>query len=251
MDNADHAPTTAPEKHLPVTRVLVTLLCVHAAVVAFSLVSPLLTGQPRGQTQFSVYFDVDYEGNFPTWWSVVQLSVATAMLGITAVLARARGTGGWMAWAALTVLMLLLNLDEGTWLHERFDQIALHLVDVRDFTFVWLVFGIPLAIGVLIIAFLSARRLPRSSQYLILAGFGVLMFAAVGMELVAGALIASREGTAWVAISYHVEEFLELAAVALILVAPLASYRLQETPDGVALRLQPGSHPRDTRHPVF
>ncbi|GAA1343302.1 hypothetical protein [Arthrobacter roseus] len=226
-------------KHLPWKKILFILLAIHALVVGFSLVSPLLTGMPRGQTQFSVYFDVNYEGNFPTWWSVVQLSGATVFLAITACFAWYSRSRGWIAWSALAALMLVLNLDEGTWLHERFDQIALHIVDVQDFTFVWLIFGIPLALIILVVSCISARHLPLLARKLVLAGFVTLMFAAVGMELIAGSFIQAGTSTVWIALSYHLEEFLELAAVALILVAPLTAYRLRPTMDGVSLQLEP------------
>lgn len=208
-------------------RLLVGLGVAHMLVVGFSLVSPLLTGEARGQTLLSVYFDVNYEGNFPTWWSVVQLTAATTTLLFAALLARNQKVRGSGAWWILAAMVLLLCLDEGTWLHERLDGIAMQFVDVEDFTFVWLVFGIPVAVLVLVMAVLSARYLPEESTRLIILGVATLVFAGVGLEFAAGELIRLEVPTAVLALVYHLEEFLELVAGALLLVAPLAALRLR------------------------
>lgn len=218
-------------------RLLFGLGVVHALVVGFSLIAPLLTGQPRGETLFSVYFDVNYEGNFPTWWSVVQLAAATTTLSFVAVLARHQKIKGSAAWWILGALVFVLCLDEGTWLHERLDALATQFVDIADFTFVWLVFGIPIAIAVLVLAIISARHLPEASTRLIVLGIATLLFAAVGLEFVAGELIRLGAPTAALAVLYHLEEFLELVAGSFLLAAPLAAVRTQTTGSSTSFTL--------------
>ncbi|MBM7781516.1 hypothetical protein [Arthrobacter tumbae] len=224
---AEHQDAAAvrPGHPLRWRRLLVGLGLVHALVVGFSLIAPLLTGQARGETLFSVYFDVNYEGNFPTWWAVVQLAAATTTLSFVAVLARHQRIKGAAAWWILAGMVFLLCLDEGTWLHERLDALAGQFVDVADFTFVWLVFGIPIGLVVLLLAVVSARHLPEGSTRLIVLGIATLLFAAVGLEFVAGEVIRLGAPTAALAVLYHLEEFLELVAGALLLVAPLAAVR--------------------------
>lgn len=224
----DNAPSEQPTGNSLIwRRVLVGLGVVHALVVGFSLVSPLLTNSPRGQSLFSVYFDVNYEGNFPTWWSVVQLTAATITLIFAAILARFQKVRGGGAWWILASMVFLLCLDEGTWLHERLDGLAMQFVSVEDFTFVWLLFGIPVGVLVLVMAVLSARYLPEASTRLVVLGVATLVFAGVGLEFVAGELIQLGVPSAVLAVLYHLEEFLELMAGALLLVAPLAALRVR------------------------
>ncbi|WP_155853890.1 hypothetical protein [Arthrobacter sp. H5] len=208
-------------------RLLLILGLLHVAIVAFSLFSPLLTGEPRGQTPFSVHFDVNYQGNFPTWVAVVQLAAATTVLTFTAFLSHIQKSGGTLAWWILAVMVLLLCLDEGTWLHERLDVIAPQFVTVEDLTFVWLIFGIPVAVVTLIVAILSARNLPEDCTKLVILGVVTLLFAAIGLEFLAGELIKMDAATAVVAALYHLEELMELVAGALLLVAPMAGLRLR------------------------
>ncbi|NJC24378.1 hypothetical protein BJ994_003454 [Arthrobacter pigmenti] len=218
-------------------RLLLGLGVVHALVVGFSLIAPLLTGEARGQTLFSVYFDVNYEGNFPTWWAVVQLTAATVTLLFAALLSRYQKVRGSAAWWILAAMVFLLCLDEGTWLHERLDGLAMQFVDVDDFTFVWLIFGVPVAVVTLVMAVLSARYLPEQSTRLIILGVATLVFAGVGLEFVAGELIRLEVPTVVLALVYHFEEFLELVAGALLLVAPLAALRVRSTGQSTSFAL--------------
>ncbi len=206
-------------------RLLFPLGVVHVLVVTLSLISPFLTGEERGATPFSAYFDVNGEGNFPTWWSVAQLAAASTSLVFVAVLAQHQKIRGAAAWWILGGIVFLFSLDEGTELHERLDGLVLQFAEVPDFTFVWLILGVPLAAVVLIMAIISTRRLPEKSTRLIVLGIATLLFAAVGLEFVAGELI--RLGAPVIALELlsHLEEFMELIAGSLLLVAPLAAVR--------------------------
>lgn len=232
-----------PERAPRWRRLLLMLVALHAVLTAFSLFSPLLTGQPRGQSEFSVYFDVSYEGNFPTWWSVAQLSAAATALIFAAVLSRSQRAGGTAAWWVLAGLVLLLGLNEGTAVYERMDRIASQFISVDDFTFLWLVVGIPAGALLLITAAVSARSLPEECTKLVILGFALLIFAAVGLEFVVGELIRLAVPTGVTAVIYHLAEFLALTAGALLLAAPLAALRLQ-TAHGLT-RLRILGHARD------
>lgn len=206
-------------------RLLLGLGAVHVLVVTLSLISPLFTGAERGATPFSAYFDVNGEGNFTTWWSVAQLAAGSTSLLFVAVLAQHQKIKGAAAWWILGGIVFLFSLDEGTELHERLDALVLQFAEVPDFTFVWLILGVPLAAVVLIMAIISTRRLPEKSTRLIVLGIATLLFAAVGLEFVAGELI--RLGAPEIALELlsHLEEFMELVAGSLLLVAPLAAVR--------------------------
>lgn len=210
-------------------RLLFGLGLVDVLVVVMSFITPLLTGQGRGETPFSEFFDVNNGGNFPTWWAVAQLAAAATSLLFVAVMAQHQKIKGAVAWWILGGMVLLFCLDEGTALHERLDALVLQFVEVPDFTFVWLILGVPLAVAVLVLAAISARRLPEKSTRLIVLGVATLLFAAVGLEFVAGELI--RLGAPTPALDWlsHLEELVELVAGSLLLVAPLAAVRAQTT----------------------
>lgn len=206
-------------------RLLAGLGVIHVLIVALSFAAPTFTGGQRGETPFSAYVDVNREGNLPTWWAVAQLAAAASSLLFVAVLARHQRVRGTAAWWILGGLVLLFCLDEGTGLHERLEGLILQFTDIPDSAFLWLVIGVPLALIVLVLAAVSARHLPEESTRLIVLGVVTLLFAAVGLEFVAGESVGLGAPPLAVDALSHLEEFLELVAGSLLLAAPLAAVR--------------------------
>lgn len=210
-------------------RLLFGLGAVHLMVVALSAVAPIFAGPEGSGTPFAAYFDVTGEGNFPAWWSVAQLAAAGTSLLFVAVLAWHQKIKGAAAWWILGGLVLILCLEEGTGLREQEEALVRQFADVPDMTFLWLALGVSLAVVVLVLAIISARHLPEESTRLIVLGITVLLFAAVGLGFVAGEFIRLGLPAITLTVLYHLEEFLELAAGSLLLVAPLAAVRSRTT----------------------
>jgi hypothetical protein len=208
-------------------RLLVGLGAINVLVVGFSLTAPLLTAQAPDRNMFSAYFDANSEGSFPAWWAVAQLAAATVTLLFAALLSRREHVRGSAAWWILAGLVFLLCLDEGTRLRERLHGLVQQFVADADLGIVWLVLGMFIAALVLVMAFISARHLPEASTRLIVLGVTTLLFAAVGLEFVAGEFVRLGAPDVTLTMLHHLKELMELAAGSLLLVAPLPALRLR------------------------
>lgn len=214
-------------------RVLVVLLAISSGLVALSLFLPVLIDHEltRDRGDVRVFTYVGNEANLPTWWTVSLLVVASLLhmqAGVLASRSQARGAGAWWVLAAL---LAMLALDELTALHERLDVWGLALTDA-GFAFPWLVLGAPIAVGMIAVAVIAARHLPRRSTMLSLSGIGLLFFSAVGLEAVGGILLGDQQGeyqgeNLLYTLLMHLEEFGEMAGAALAVCGPLAALRIR------------------------
>lgn len=156
-----------------------------------------------------VLFDLDIEGNIPSWWSTVQL-VLVGMLLINFVgIQRRVGRGAMWAVIAATGFMFL-SLDEMVGLHER---VAAAIGDtIKVFA---LATAVPLLIGVAVISKMAWPDISRDPRVrtLIFVGFGVYILGfAVVDEL--GEFI-ERDTLLW-RIEVLVEETLEMVGVSIL-----------------------------------
>jgi hypothetical protein len=225
------------------TRMLVALLVVSGALVALSLLLPVLVDHEltRDRGDVRVFTYVGNEANLPTWWTVTLL-VGAALLHVQAGgLARRTGARGAAAWWVLASLLALLALDELTALHERLDVWGLALTDA-GFAFPWLVLGAPIAFAIIAVALFAGRHLPRRSTLLSLGGIVVLFLSAVGLEAVGGLLLGDQQGefqgeSLPYTLLMHLEEFGEMAGAALTVCGPLAALRIRRSGGEFALAL--------------
>ncbi|GAA1118798.1 hypothetical protein GCM10009670_05180 [Citricoccus alkalitolerans] len=207
------------------------LLAAGLVLVILSAVMPLVLGAGAVDrtSPVRVFFDVAGERNLPTWWNAGLLLVAGALslsVGLLRRPTRLDGRGGWAAWSGLGALLALMSLDEFTGIHERLDGLWRRLVGDNPLpAFEWLMLGVPVAGAVVVFLWLCARVLPAPSMALYVLGIVVFFLGALGAEAVVVAAGVPLDSWAYVA-SYHVEELLEFTGSALLVVAPLASFRL-------------------------
>lgn len=135
------------------------------------------------------------------------------------------------AWLLLSLMMALRSLDDAIRIHERLDRLTNQVVEPRDYPFTWLLLGLPLAALLLVGAWLLALALPRPQRIAVLVGLGVFFFAAVGIESLGGWLLHTTGVSPVYRASYHVEEFLEMAGSAILVVAPLVGVGTSATRD--------------------
>ncbi len=224
-----------PSQPLRWRRLLIVLLGGSAALVALSLLLPVLVDHEltRDRGDVRVFTYVGNEANLPTWWTVTLL-VGAAVLHVQAgALARRAGARGAAAWWVFAALLALLALDELTALHERLDVWGLALTDA-GFAFPWLVFGAPIAIGMIAVAVVAARHLPRLPMALSLGGIAMLFVSAVGLEAVGGLMLGEQQGefqgeSLLYTFLMHLEEFGEMAGAAVALCGPLAALRIRRS----------------------
>jgi len=225
-------------------RLLLVLLAISSAIVALSLLLPALVHHEltRDVGAARVFTFVGAEANLPTWWSA-SLLFGAALLHVQAgALARRSGIKGASAWWILAVLFAALSLDELTALHERLDEWGLALTD-SGFAFPWLVLGTPIAIGIIAIALVAGRHLPRRSKVLSLAGLGLVLLSAVGLEAIGGLLLGDQKGefqgeNTLYTLVMHLEEFGEVAGAALAVCSPIAALQIRRSGAEVGVSLR-------------
>lgn len=167
---------------------------------------------------------VDAEQNIPTMLSFALLCSATALLIVRARLAWVARDDWRLHWTALFVLFSWIAFDEAAQMHERLVEPLRERFDPSGpFLLAWVMVALPavVAIAVAFVPFLLA--LPRLAAFGIIASGLLYVGGALGMEMVAGAIIDAGSRAA---ASYHyatmTEETLEMLGVALFVATLLA-----------------------------
>lgn len=185
------------------------------------------------------HFGLDIEHSLPTWYSSSLMLVAAGLLWFISRVEPQAGQRREPAWLILSVIFVLMSIDESVTFHEAFIPIMdnrFHLTGI--FTFGWVIPAFPVLVllGLYLLPFL--RRLPpRWAIRFIIAGL-VYVGGAFGLELVGG-LVFSMEGRE--AVDYIVvmviEESMEMIGLTLF-IAALLGYITRQLP-GAAWRLAP------------
>ena len=64
-------------------------------------------------------FDLDQEGNVPTFYASASLLFCTALLGVIAAAKKKQQSKDFVFWLFLSMIFALLSVDESASLHER------------------------------------------------------------------------------------------------------------------------------------
>jgi hypothetical protein len=125
--------------------------------------------------------NVDYERNIPTWFSASVLLLNSVLLAAIASTKKALGDKYVAHWWALSVIFLLLSMDEVARIH---DTVGWYLSPVFRtggiFTYFWV---IPWSVFVLLVLVTYLRfffALPRRVKWLFLAAGGLYVGGALG-----------------------------------------------------------------------
>lgn len=161
----------------------------------------------------ATFFELDQEHNLPTWFSSAILCLSALLLAVIATLEPA-GSRWTRYWWGLSLIFLVLSLDEVASIHEKFNRPVRELLGIgASVYFAWLVPAIVMLL-VLVLAYLRwFFSLPlKTRQLAALSGF-LYVGGAVGLELLGG-LVTSRldGGTTYIAIA-TLEETLQMCGV--------------------------------------
>lgn len=174
--------------------------------------------------EYGDYFDLNAEQTVPNWFS----SLLLAGIALTAWLTGAVATSGRRGWWALCVLFTYISLDEATELHGHWIKfMGGYRVDFVAHGFNWIIPGAVLVALIAMAFYPWTRRLPeRTRRHFVLAG-AIYVTGGLGMEAL-GAVTAADDfrNPAYLVIS-TVEEILEMAGAALMLMATLEYLRDQ------------------------
>ena len=168
------------------------------------------------------FFDVGAEHSIPTYVSVMNLFLASALVFVVYLYERSRGNPGTRNWLILSLLFLYLSVDEAIRIHESFARLHDILVE-KDLmspileTHQWLPFGVLFLIGCAIILVPLFKQLPRDTlRRFLLAGIifvsGALGFEYLGAVMLETGFVESRLEPAYLARRLF-EEGLEMYGV--------------------------------------
>ena len=136
-------------------------------------------------------FDLDQENNIPTFFSVL-LAVMASMLLLVVSLSRKQMERPWKLWASLSVLFLLVAIDDFIGMHEQLSQPLRDLLDAKGLLyFAWV---IPYALFVMLLAGIYGRfvfDMPGNIRNGLLLSATVFLAGALGCEMVSGMLFES------------------------------------------------------------
>lgn len=220
-----------------------TALILAIPVTVLSLASGLLflaleksTAETFDDIHFWFYFfDVGREINVPTWFSSGLWIVAGAMAGFFS----RRAAAHRHSWLLFAVVCVIFSIDEMLELHERLDIIGHELAAFLPFDlgFVWVIPGAILALVIVLSLLRLILSLPSGVRNGLLLAGAVFIAGAIGVETLAGLMIASNGMTPLFFVLTLVEETCEMAGIALCIaaLAHLVEYRKYD--GGVAYRL--------------
>jgi hypothetical protein len=201
-----------------------------------AVIALLVVASGAGQTMKYVFghghlhglvplFNLDGEQNVPTWYQAVALLACAVLLGLIG--AAQRRTGRARHWWALAAVFVFMSVDEVATMHERLQGVLHGRVPVGGYLhYVWIV---PYGLGAVLLAVLSIRflrGLPRATRRGFLASGGLFVGGAVVMEMLSGKYASARgEQNGTFILMTHIEETIEMAAIALLLVTLLRHMR--------------------------
>jgi hypothetical protein len=241
------APVHAIDLPLSPARVAVALGAVGVLLVLAGIageVSRLAFG--HGQLGGVVpLFNLDAEGNLPSYFSALLLLAASAGVALIARLRAQHRLPHVRTLGVLAVILLFLSLDEATAIHELLSGPVRDSLDLDGILYyAWvIVYGAAVVVFIAVFAPRLRQVEPMTRRLLALA-VGVYLAGALGLELAQSAYTESTDGAddAIYAAFTTLEETLEIAAVILLVYTILRALQRQSG-EGTPVRLLAASRP--------
>jgi hypothetical protein len=154
-------------------------------------------------------FDVGDERSIPTWFESVLFLLCSMLLGVVAVAKKQRSDRFSLHWGVLSIIFVLLSLDEVATIHEVIGAESERLLrDIAGYepggaiSYFWVVPG---AVFVLIVVLSYVRflvDLPRRTRRLFLFAGALFVLGALGMEMLTAQVMSSSSGIADLVVSF-------------------------------------------------
>ncbi len=135
------------------------------------------------------HFTLDAERNLASWLESVCMVSAAALLAFHSLLDRERDRRNVFAWTLLSIVFILMSVDELVSFHEVSVKPLRNTLQLTGiFYYSWVLIAIPLvaSLGLLLVPFLL--RLERSTALRFILAGAVFVGGAVGTELICGYL---------------------------------------------------------------
>lgn len=182
--------------------------------------------------------DIDSEATIAAWYSSLLLFVASCLLAVAATAVPDRGRGGRRSWVVLSVVFLLLSMDEAVALHEMSGSILVRIgIQGGYLYYPWVIFG-GLFIAVLFVYLVPwVRRLQLRTRNLFLLSAALFVGGALIVEML-GARVAESLGDRTVLYTTlaAVEDLLEMMGSSVFIYALLL--HLRSAAGGIRIRIE-------------
>jgi hypothetical protein len=176
--------------------------------------------------RFFQEFSLDQEANVPSWFSSALLLTAAALLALVALDALARKAPWGRHWAGLSLVFVVLSLDETAEIHERIGswlRAHLHLHGPLHYAGVIPALALALFVGITYVRFL--RALPRATLLGILVAAAIYITGAAGVEAASGWWAEGHgSGSTALLLVSSVEENLEMVGTLFFILVVLAYF---------------------------
>src|SRR5829696_7788647 len=146
-------------------------------------------------------FDVGEERSIPTWFESIQFLLCSILLAVIAVAKKQRSDRYSLHWSVLSIILLLLSLDEVASIHEAIGQQSERLLhNTTGFTpsgaisVFWVVPGAIFVFIVLLAYLRFLADLPQSTRRLFLFAGALFVLGALGLEMLSAQVSSSSEG---------------------------------------------------------
>lgn len=170
-------------------------------------------------------FDMDQEKNLPTFFSTFLAVIASALLlAISAI--KKKTVRPWKLWAGLSVIFLLIAIDDFTAMHEHLSRPVHDLFNAQGLLyFAWI---IPYGLFVMVLAGIYGRfvfQMPTHIRNGLLLAATIFMAGAIGFELLGGKLVeySQTSKTTFYGVIVTIKESLELAGM-IVFIHTLLNY---------------------------
>lgn len=203
--------------------IIVCLLCAHAV----GLVMRLGFGHPSVHGLVPL-FDVNVEGNIPTFFSVCLGLCSAALFAVIALDAKGRGDRDAIYWAVLAAGFLFLSYDECFQVHERMTGPMRAMLGGSDpanganlglMYFSWVVPGLIGAFTVSLFFLKFMLRLPVATRRRMILAASLFLGGCLGMELINGSVMESQGDGLLYNVLVMTEEGLEMTGMATLIYA--------------------------------
>jgi hypothetical protein len=175
-------------------RVRIWLLLILVGLVILHLIGQYLW-HIQGLTHLSIYidrFNLNEEISFPTWFATMLLLVSAALMWLTGTTSK-NSVGRY--WKVLTVIFLLMSIDEGSSFHEIFSDLFRAILNIQSgwLYYAWVIPGAVVVLAVLLYFFRFWWGLPIITRRLTGWAAAIYVGGAIGVELL-GSYYASTLG---------------------------------------------------------
>jgi hypothetical protein len=185
--HSEHRPPwSARGREIAASQVVRALAAAIVVMLGISL-TVALAAHPDEEGWWLRFLFVDFEGNLPTWFSMLLLLMCSVPAAAIAAVEHRSGDPRWRMWAMLAVLFVLLSADEGASLHELLVTPLRGMVGNSPWLRYPLILpgsGVAMAGALVFGRFLQSW--PAAIGRLFLAGSALFLFGALGVETVGG-----------------------------------------------------------------